>query len=176
MGISAALQAAIGGYLKDGNVRGWLEGVAGSGITAQRPVDAPVGDWGLTPEMHRLLDAAERVDTVGAFFVEIGSGGWASLGVLWRLGLVSALAEDLDEELLFTDEIEFTEEEDIPVSVPDEPSTTATDTTETFRIPRTASKKSASSGGRADRTSTKRKKRRRDPRVVAILRTPYESP
>ena len=36
-----------------------------------------------------LLKAVEKGASTGALFVEIGSSGWSSLGVLWKLGLIA---------------------------------------------------------------------------------------
>jgi len=178
MGVSAALQAAIQESVSDEEVRSWLEGVAGKGLETMRPVDSPTERWGLSPDMYRLLDVAERVDSVGAFFVEIGGTGWSALGVLWKLGLIGGQAgipELPEEPALYTDEVEFTEEEPDTSEVPKASPTRSTDTQPRRRSADRTERASASEK-RGTKSGQKRKRRRRDPRLVAIMRAPYENP
>jgi len=183
MGLTAALLAAIGQAVSDRQVRSWLEGVAAHGIETRRPVDAPTERWGLNAEMHRLLDAADRVDNVGAFFVEIGADGWSSLGVLWRLGLIGGTTQS-EPTVPDTQEPEgepATQADPVSTERPNAPASAAPTPPppkpqQKAKVANPVDTPTSGSPAKTERPAKRRKKRRRDPRIVAILRAPYENP
>ena len=70
-------------------VRAWFESTSSTGLVALRPADDNAADLGLDTKCMELLKAVEKGASTGALFVEIGSSGWSSLGVLWKLGLIA---------------------------------------------------------------------------------------
>ena len=179
----APLSQLISEVIADGltvdDVRSWFESAATGGLVAERPGDAAPEEWGLDPKCIHLLDAVEKDSSVGALFVEIGSDGWLSLGVLWKLGLVSVAVDKPSQPEKVT-----LEEPPMPEEAPKAEEAKAASDHERRRQrarPSRGTPDGAAASG-AERTRRKRpkdqpkKKRRRDPRVVALKREPGQSP
>jgi len=171
LGLSEMVQRAIKHNTPAEDVRSWLEGAAASGLVAHRPTDADVSQWGLSSKSLSLLEAVENNPSVGSLFVEVGVDGWGHLGVLWQLGLLSvAEVADLSEPVDFDSEV-FETEEVSEGPAPDEPEPTRSHQAETS--PRSTKPEGKRARPRAGRT---KKKRRLDPRLVALKRNPSDSP
>ena len=181
--LGVLLSEVVTANLGPDEVRRWFEGAAATGLVAHRPADAPSDHWGLDDKCMELLAAVEKGGSTGALFVEIGSGGWPSMGVLWKLGLVSK--QEAGEKL--RDE---TAPSESPPESPKAGSESAPGTTAAAQQDPSAEKGSRALRGarlspdgdteeRQRRPRSKdpnRRKRRRDPRVLAIKRDPGKSP
>ena len=172
---------AITSDLTTDDVRAWFEGATATGLAACRPTDAPAEAWNLDGKCLELLTAVESGMSTGALFVEIGAGGWSSLGVLWKLGLVSQRSA-----------------EQVPIEPPPPAPSAAVSSEASAPSPEPAPTQRRSAAREAPRAPRKsqlspdpdtqerqrrqrpkdssKKKRRRDPRVVAIKRDPGKSP
>jgi len=183
--LSAVLRDAIG----VNEVRSWFESAALNGLETCGMNGAEPSGLGLVGREQSLFDHIERDGSVGALFMEIGSDGWPNLGVLWHLGLVRvaggaaseaapvhALAPtDDDSEVLETEEEPVAE---APAARPER----RKDDRRTDRTNRDVPRRSGDERRRRDRRSGSAssaradgKRRRIDPRRVALKRAPYES-
>jgi len=180
------LRQAIVDVVSDDDVRIWLEGVATSGVETIEPSDAPAERWALPDSTQRLFSVASNISSVGALFVEVGAGGWSDLAQLWRLGMIQARTDPNVEE----PQVEPPPLEPDPVasspSPPNDPAPPPDPTPPpaaarpaSSRKRRPAAEGSSTEGPsrkRDDTAGKKRRKRKRDPRIVAIMRAPYENP
>ena len=182
----ASLVAVLKERINEREVRTWLESVAKEGLTAVVPGDSERSDWGLGATEARLLTSVERDGSVGALFVEMGPEDWKSLAVLRSLGLltkaVAAETPPVTPEA-FTeadDPSDATEtvEAEQPASMNERRRGDRRAETTSRDVPTRPPEERRRGERRAESTSRTRDGRRRrvDPRRVALKRAPHESP
>jgi tetratricopeptide (TPR) repeat protein len=170
------------------DVRSWFEGAAMKGLETAVLDGSDSSKWGLVGREQRLFEHIGKDGSVGALFMEVGSDGWPSLGVLWHLGLVKIAGESIPEgapvQALSAndDDSEVLETEEEPVAAdPEAQSERRKDDRRADRNNRDVPRRSGDERRRRDRragsSSTKgnAKRRRIDPRRVALKRAPHES-
>jgi tetratricopeptide (TPR) repeat protein len=182
--LSVVLRDAIG----VNDVRSWFENAAMNGLETCVTDGSDASEWGLVGREQRLFEHIEKDGSVGALFMEIGADGWPSLGVLWHLGLVKIAGDSNPEAAPVQalnandDDSEVLETEEEPVAAaPQAESERRKDDRRADRNNRDVPRRSGDERRRRDRrsgsSSTKGdgKRRRVDPRRVALKRAPYES-
>ncbi len=175
--LGQSMAVAIRESIADTDVRRWLEDAANNGIVAYRPVDSPIARWGLDAIGLRLLEVAESNPSVGTMFVEIGTDGWGPLGVLWKLGLVGLAAPKMEPEERREPPPSTASEErrQPPPSTASAPLNQPDPKSESAPRVKAAKARRRPDKGRGEKPSSgapAKKKRRLDPRVVAIRRNP----
>ena len=164
-------------------VRAWFESTSSTGLVALRPADDNAADLGLDTKCMELLKAVEKGASTGALFVEIGSSGWSSLGVLWKLGLI---APRESSQPAAEAQSKVTQSDDEPAA-PSRPKPRSPSSERRREQPRRAEAGPSNVPLSPDESTQERqrrqrskdpskRKRRRDPRVVAIKRDPGKSP
>lgn len=196
---TASLGTVIRERVSVDEVRTWFERAAIPGLAADVPSDCERTALGLNPSEQRLLSCVENDGSVGSLFMEIGSDGWGDLGVLWRLGLIRIASADdgaAEKEVASDSTPEPFEsmgpepdseelEEQLSEEAAELPSErerrrserrTATTSRDVPKRPTEERRKRdrRSSSGEARKRDSKR--RRLDPRRVALKRAPFESP
>ena len=181
------------------DVRTWFERAAVSGLIADVPSGCDRESLGLKPSELRLLSCVEQDGSVGSLFMEIGSDGWGDLGVLWCLGLVRIAAADDGPDTVEraadpippvadalqpdpdSEELEDEADEE-PAGGPPEGERRRSER-RVARTSRDVPKRPTEERRKRDRRAPsgdgrKRdpKRRRLDPRRVALKRAPFESP
>lgn len=194
-----SMRAVIKSQVPVDDIRAWFERAAISGLTADVPSDCERESLGLSASEIRLLSCVESDGSVGSLFMEIGADGWGDLGVLSHLGLVRIAAVDaatdagesaadpIPDPVAAMDSEPDSEELEDEV---EEESATVPSGGERRRSERRASRTSRDVPNRPTEERRKRerrapsgdgrkrdpKRRRLDPRRVALKRAPFESP
>ena len=168
-------------------VRTWLESIAKEGLVAVVPGDSERSQWGLGETEARLLNSVEQDGSVGSLFVEMGPEDWKCLAVLRGLGLVAkkaivaetaavapeafTAADDLSDE-------KETAEAEQPAPVNERRRGDRRAETTSRDVPTRPPEERRRGDRRAESTSRTRDGRRRrvDPRRIALKRAPHESP
>jgi tetratricopeptide (TPR) repeat protein len=184
--VSLLVQQAIRGAVADDDVRSWFETCATLDIQAFLPDDSGPERWELDAKAMRLLKVVETDPSVGKLFVEVGANGWSSLGILWQLGLIGAvqaapeMTEPSVDDSKSADDLLASDDATEEFSLGGEADNLGNEDTEGGGEEPTTSKLEQPRSGRRVRTTRKdgksRRKRRLDPRLVAIRRNPWESP
>ena len=181
--LGVLVSESISAQLSTDDVRTWLDSATATGLSAHRPSDSSEDQWSLGAAPLELLAAVERAVPMNALVEEMGASGWSSLGVLWKLGLVtireakdgaaeasaSAVSEDSARNEASASKSKSATRERHQArhsksgGLPAEDELSPDESTQE----RQQKQRSRDSGKR---------RRRRDPRVVAIKRDPGKSP
>jgi tetratricopeptide (TPR) repeat protein len=168
--------AAVGDHVTESHIRHWMEGLSGGALAVFRPDDAAESEWGLEDDALKVLGIVEKAQNVGALYVALEAGDWCQLGLLWRLGLISGVADS----------------NQVPVSVDEpplsaEPETNELDdmSTEEYESSKIHERRAQAAQKTFKKKPTKsrpatggssKRKRRMSSRRMAIRRSPWESP
>ena len=177
------LSQTIADEVSPDEVRAWFERSSSTGLTVRQSADGHPADLGLDTKAIELLKAVEKGASTGALFVEIGSSGWSSLGVLWKLGLIAQrdstepAAEPRSQEARVDAEPVASSRSKAEASSSErrqkQPRSAQAGPS---KVPLSPDESTQERQRRQRPKDPSKRKRRRDPRVVAIKRDPGKSP